>query len=91
MHSVCSFRCIAVFFTLTQLPVAFSTECPGTNVVTTCTDANLRTAMEAGGLVTLCCNGTILLTNTIRVSREVALDATGHDVIVSPPTMGARR
>jgi len=46
-------------------------------------DANLRTAIEAGGLVTLCCNGTILLTNTIRVSREVALDATGHNVIIS--------
>jgi hypothetical protein len=57
--------------------------CAGTNVVSTCTEASLRTAIAAGGVVTLCCNGTITLTNTIEIARDVALDARGRNVTLS--------
>ena len=74
---------IAVFCTLIRLHAVEASECSGTNVVATCTDATLRAAMGAGGIVTLCCNGTIVLTNTIRVSRHVALDGAGQNVTIS--------
>lgn len=57
--------------------------CAGTNVVTACTEASLRMAIATGGMVTLCCNGTITLTNTIDITHDVALDARGRDVTLS--------
>ncbi len=57
--------------------------CTGPNVVTNCTEENLRAAIGAGGLVTLCCNGTITLTNVIEITHDVALDARGRDVVIS--------
>lgn len=55
-------------------------------VVTDCTQAGLQTAMAGGGLVTFACEGTIALTNEIRVLTNTILDATGHSVIISGPT-----
>ena len=55
-------------------------------VVTDCTQAGLQAAMAGGGLVTFACEGTIALTNEIRVLTNTVLDASGHSVIISGPT-----
>ncbi len=57
--------------------------CPGTNTVTVCTDAALRDAVAIGGHVRFCCNGTITLTNTLTVTKDVTLDAAGQNVVIS--------
>src|SRR5678815_1492797 len=65
------------------LSSAGAADCPGERVVTTCTEENLKLAVAEGGWVSLCCDGTITLSNTIRIDREVVLDGTGHNVTVS--------
>ena len=45
--------------------------------------AALNAAMAGGGTVTFAVNGTIYLTNTIVVSNNTVLDATGHSVAIS--------
>jgi hypothetical protein len=57
--------------------------CIGTNVVTSASEAELRNAMAIGGLVRCCFNGTITLSNTIDVTRDVTLDAHGRSVVIS--------
>jgi hypothetical protein len=57
--------------------------CIGTNVVTVASEAALRNAMAIGGLVRCCFNGTISLSNTIDVTRDVTLDAHGRSVVIS--------
>ena len=57
--------------------------CVGTNVVTVATEAALRNAMAIGGLVRCCFNGTITLSNTIDVTRDVTLDAHARLVVIS--------
>jgi hypothetical protein len=52
----------------------------GQTNVTACDEATLRAALEAGGTVTLACNGTILLTNTLVITKDVVLDGTGRNV-----------
>jgi hypothetical protein len=69
--------------TSSRATLAVRDSCTGTNVVSTCTEAALRAAMSVGGLVRLCCNGTIVLSNTIDVTRDVALDARDRNVIIS--------
>jgi hypothetical protein len=69
--------------TSSRATLAVRDACAGTNVVSTCTEASLRAAIAAGGVVTLCCNGTITLTNTIDITHDVALDARGRDVTLS--------
>ena len=54
-----------------------------TNVVNTPTDAALRAAIAAGGWVSISCNGTITLTNTITLTKNVILDASSVNLIVS--------
>ena len=54
-----------------------------TNVVNTPTDAALRAAIAAGGWVSINCNGTIALTNTITLTKNVILDASSVNLIVS--------
>jgi hypothetical protein len=63
--------------------VAVLTACAGTNVVALATDSDLRAAMSIGGNVRLCFSGTIILTNTIAVTKDVALDASGVSVMIS--------
>lgn len=57
-------------------------ECSGPQVVTVCSDADLRQAVEDGGYVRFCCNGTIVLTNTISVLKSVTLDGSGQKVTI---------
>ncbi len=54
-----------------------------TNVVNTPTDAALRAAIAAGGWVSISCNGTITLTNTITLTQNVILDASGVNLVIS--------
>lgn len=58
-------------------------DCVGTNVVGTCSDAALRQAISVGGLIRLCCDGTIVLTNTIAVNKNVTLDGSGSSTVIS--------
>src|SRR4051812_33485929 len=51
--------------------------------VTTCDEASLRVALNGGGTVTLACDGTITLVNTIVISADTAIDASGHAVTIS--------
>ena len=57
--------------------------CAGTNVVSDCTDAALRQAVSIGGLIRFCCNGTLVLTNTITVTKDVTLDGSGSATVIS--------
>src|ERR1035441_110506 len=52
-------------------------------VVTNCTEADLRAAMDGGGVVTFACDGTIGLANTISNSLDTVLDASGHRVAIA--------
>jgi hypothetical protein len=51
--------------------------------VNICDEASLRAAMQMGGTVTFACDGTITLTSTLRITNEIALDATGRQVLLS--------
>ena len=55
----------------------------GGGVVTECTEASLRAAMTGGGTVTFACDGTLRLANTITISLDTVLDATGRQVTIS--------
>ncbi|HXJ75104.1 MAG TPA: immunoglobulin domain-containing protein, partial [Candidatus Dormibacteraeota bacterium] len=57
--------------------------CGGPNVVTACNEAQLREAVSRGGVVRFCCNGTIILTDTIEITHDVALDAQQFAVSIS--------
>jgi outer membrane protein assembly factor BamB len=48
--------------------------------VTTANEAALRAALNKGGTVTLACDGTILLANTLLITKDVVLDGTGRNV-----------
>ena len=74
---------ICLLFSFVLLPTSEAGDCPGQRVVSSCTEANLRAAVGEGGWISLCCDGTIVLTNTIRIEHDVVLDATGHKVTVS--------
>jgi len=52
-------------------------------MVTNCTEADLRAAMAGGGTVTFTCDGTITLASTITIAADTALDASGHQIIIS--------
>ena len=64
-------------------PIPIDGPCIGPDVLTACNDAQLREAISRGGLVRFCCQGTIVLTNTIEVTRDVALDAQEFAVSIS--------
>ncbi len=49
-------------------------------IVTVCDEETLRAPMEAGGTVTLACDGTIRLTRTLVITKDVVLDGTGRYV-----------
>jgi len=54
-----------------------------TNAVSICNEANLRAAIQAGGWVSINCNGTIALTNTINIANNVILDAQNVSFTIS--------
>ena len=51
--------------------------------LTSCDEPGLRAAVNAGGAFTFACDGKISLTQTLEVSRDVTLDGSGHQVIIS--------
>src|SRR5436190_18900814 len=55
----------------------------GEGVVTNCTEAELRTALNGGGTVTFACNGTITVTNTLIITTNTVIDAGGRNVTIS--------
>ncbi len=67
----------------TNAVATLTVSCPGTNVVSVATDAALRSAMTIGGNVRLCFSGTVTLTNTIFVSKNTTIDASGISVIIN--------
>jgi hypothetical protein len=54
----------------------------GDAVVTNCTPENLAGAVARGGTVTFACDGTIQLTNTIAIDRNITLDGAGHNLTI---------
>ncbi len=52
-------------------------------VLTNLVLADLRAALEQGGVVTLACDGALTLTNPVEVANDLVVDATGHDVTLS--------
>lgn len=53
------------------------------NAVNLCNETSLRAAIATGGWVSLHCSGTFTLTNTITISNNVILDATGVNATIS--------
>lgn len=56
---------------------------PGTTAVANPTEAELRTALAAGGRVIFACDGTITLSNRITIATNVLLDGAGRQVALS--------
>ena len=52
-------------------------------VVTNCTEADLRAAMEGGGSVTFACDGTITLASTITIAADTTFDGSSHQITLS--------
>ncbi len=52
-------------------------------IVDHCDETGLTAAVAEGGLVTFVCDGTIPLTHTLVVQRDLTLDASGHQVTLS--------
>jgi hypothetical protein len=57
--------------------------CDGTNTVSSPSETELRAAIELGGHVRLCFNGTITLTQPIEITKDVFLDASRRTVALS--------
>src|SRR5262245_1757135 len=55
----------------------------GSGVVNTCDEASLRAALVGGGLVTFNCDGTLTLSNTVAITNNTTLDASGHSITIS--------
>ncbi len=52
-------------------------------VVTVCDEAHLLAALAGGGTVTFACSGTIVLTATITIAADTAVDGSGQSVTIS--------
>src|SRR5258705_260317 len=74
-------RCGAVFLFIVSLALHPSLRASGT--ITNCTEVDLRKAMLNGGLVKIKCDGVLSLTNTLVISTNTILDATGQAVALS--------
>ena len=55
--------------------------------VTNCTEAALRVALRGGGLVTVACDTSIAVTDSIVVSQDTVIDGTGHAVVLTGNTV----
>ena len=71
------------YHSVTSRLAGLKVDCVGTNIVYAPSDADLRAAIAIGGHVRLCFNGTVMLTNTIDVTKDVWLDASGVSAAVS--------
>ena len=70
------FVCFIAAFFCALPPLAAST-------VTTANEAALRAALSGGGTVTFACDGTIVLANTLAISQDTVLDASGRNITLS--------
>ncbi|HEU0009372.1 MAG TPA: immunoglobulin domain-containing protein [Verrucomicrobiae bacterium] len=52
-------------------------------VLNECSQPALETALAAGGRITVNCDGTLLISNTVSVTTNAYVDATGHRVTIS--------
>ncbi|MGD1086324.1 MAG: choice-of-anchor Q domain-containing protein, partial [Verrucomicrobiota bacterium] len=52
-------------------------------VVTNADPASFQRALAGGGTVNFSCDGAILLTNTITISNNTVVDASGHNITIS--------
>lgn len=68
---------------LAALLLAFNPLSWAGGIVTTCTEAALRTAMAGGGEVTFACDGAITLGGTITVAADTAISGSGHSIVLS--------
>ncbi|MBI5383703.1 MAG: LamG domain-containing protein [Verrucomicrobia bacterium] len=51
--------------------------------VVVCREDNLRASLAEGGHVRFACDGVLVVSNTVTITNDVVLDATGHDVTIS--------
>lgn len=56
--------------------------CLGAVMVTSPDLAELRSAIEAGGIVRLAFDGTVTLPEAVTITKDTTVDATGHTVIL---------
>lgn len=70
------FVCFIAAFFCALPPLAAST-------ATTADEASLRAALSGGGTVTFACDGTIVLANTLAISQDTVLDASGRNITLS--------
>src|SRR6202007_1736873 len=54
-----------------------------TNAINICTEANLRSALAAGGWVSIHCNGSFNLTSTLNITNNVIIDASGFNATIN--------
>ena len=73
----------SIYLLTCWLGLTAAADAGSTNIVTTATDAALRSAIATGGWVSFTCNGTIGLTNSITISNNVILDGTGVNLVIS--------
>jgi uncharacterized repeat protein (TIGR02543 family) len=57
-------------------------DCSGPAAFKVCDEPSLREAVERGGLIQFCCNGTITLTRTLEITKDVGLDARNQAVVL---------
>lgn len=55
----------------------------GGGVVSNCAEADLRTALAGGGLVTFDCDGVLNLANTLTITNNTTIDAAGHNIVLN--------
>jgi hypothetical protein len=77
-------RTIYILIVLVLLAVAVpAAPAQAGGVVTVCDEAHLLTALAGGGTVTFTCSGTIVLTATITIAADTAVDGSGQSVTIS--------
>jgi hypothetical protein len=69
--------CWAVALALVLLSCGKAAGGGSTNVLGVCDEPSLRAAIAAGGWISVTCNGTVTLANSLSISNTVILDATG--------------
>jgi hypothetical protein len=51
--------------------------------LTNCTEANIIAAIKSGGRVSIACDATIAISQTLVISKNLTLDAAGHDFTIN--------
>src|SRR5437899_1962912 len=52
-------------------------------ILNECSQPALESALGVGGVITVNCDGTLVLSNTVTVASDAVLDATGHRLTIS--------